>query len=218
MMDAAVGQAGLMDRVYRHQRHIYDLTRKYYLLGRDRMIAGLDCGQGETVLELGCGTGRNLALIARKWPGANLHGLDISREMLETARRNLSRSINGNVIRLAQGDATNFDPNALFGVAGFDRVVFSYTLSMVPDWEKAIGAALAALNSGGQLHIVDFGDQSRLPRWFATLLNRWLGLFHVAPRFELETVLRNRAALAGATAKIRRLHGGYAVIAVIPNH
>ncbi|RUV53463.1 SAM-dependent methyltransferase, partial [Mesorhizobium sp. M5C.F.Ca.IN.020.14.1.1] len=30
--------AELMDGVYRWQRHIYDLTRKYYLLGRDRLI------------------------------------------------------------------------------------------------------------------------------------------------------------------------------------
>lgn len=218
MTDAAVSHAGLMDRVYRYQRHIYDLTRKYYLLGRDRLIAGLDCSKGETVLELGSGTGRNLAAIARKWPGARLHGLDISREMLETARKNLVRSPGNNPIRLAQGDATSFDPNALFGVAGFDRVVFSYTLSMVPDWEKAIDTALAALNPGGQLHIVDFGDQSRLPRWFAAMLNRWLALFHVTPRFTLEAVLREKASLAGASTDIRQLYGGYAALAVITNH
>ena len=35
------GSAVLMDRIYRHQRHIYNLSRKYYLLGRDRMIAEL---------------------------------------------------------------------------------------------------------------------------------------------------------------------------------
>ncbi len=34
--------AELMDGVYRYQRHVYDLTRKYYLLGRDRLIDGLD--------------------------------------------------------------------------------------------------------------------------------------------------------------------------------
>ena len=30
-----------MNRMYRRQRHIYDGTRRYYLLGRDRLIAGL---------------------------------------------------------------------------------------------------------------------------------------------------------------------------------
>ncbi|HEY0281515.1 MAG TPA: hypothetical protein VGC27_02700 [Rhizomicrobium sp.] len=30
--------AALMDEIYRHQRYVYDLTRKYYLFGRDRLI------------------------------------------------------------------------------------------------------------------------------------------------------------------------------------
>jgi S-adenosylmethionine-diacylgycerolhomoserine-N-methlytransferase len=57
-----------MDGVYRRQRHFYDLTRKYYLLGRDRMIAGLGVPPNGTVLELGCGTGRNIILAARHHP------------------------------------------------------------------------------------------------------------------------------------------------------
>ena len=40
MSDTAVS-AHLMDRIYRHQRHIYDWTRRYYLLGRDRAIVRL---------------------------------------------------------------------------------------------------------------------------------------------------------------------------------
>ena len=39
----------LMDRVYRHQRHFYDLTRRWYLLGRDRLIADLAPLHGGTV-------------------------------------------------------------------------------------------------------------------------------------------------------------------------
>ena len=72
--------------MYRYQRHIYDLTRKYYLLGRDRLIAGLDVPPGGTVLEVGCGTGRNLVLAARRYPAARLFGLDISAAMLDTAQ------------------------------------------------------------------------------------------------------------------------------------
>ena len=49
-----------MNRMYRWQRHIYDGTRRYYLLGRDRLIANLRPDAGTTVLEIGCGTGRNL--------------------------------------------------------------------------------------------------------------------------------------------------------------
>ena len=66
MTDAALS----MDRMYRRQRHVYDLTRKYYLLGRDRMIDGLDARPGHRVLEIGCGTGRNLIQAARRYPQA----------------------------------------------------------------------------------------------------------------------------------------------------
>jgi len=64
MTDAAVR----MDRQYRWQRHIYDLTRKPYLLGRDRLVAELLPTPGARVLEIGCGTGRNLIRIARTYP------------------------------------------------------------------------------------------------------------------------------------------------------
>jgi S-adenosylmethionine-diacylgycerolhomoserine-N-methlytransferase len=88
-------------------------------------------------------------------------------------------------IRLAEGDATDFDPERLFGVAAFDRAFISYSVSMIPDWRKAICAAYAALAPGGKLLIVDFGQQAGLPGWFRALLRRWLAIFHVAPRADL---------------------------------
>ena len=61
---AAGGAAERMERMYRWQRHVYDLSRKYYLWGRDRLVAELDLGATETLLEVGCGTARNLVAIA----------------------------------------------------------------------------------------------------------------------------------------------------------
>ena len=57
--------ARTMDDVYRYQRYIYDLTRKYYLFGRDTLLRSLDIPDGARVLEIGCGTGRNLVVAAR---------------------------------------------------------------------------------------------------------------------------------------------------------
>ena len=101
--------------MYRYQRYIYDASRAYYLPERDRLIDGLDVPDGESVLEIGCGTGRNLIHIARIYPGRDYYGLDVSAAMLTTARRALERAGMADRIRLAQADATGFDPKALIG-------------------------------------------------------------------------------------------------------
>ncbi len=210
--DRSEAHAGLMDGMYRYQRHIYDLTRKYYLLGRDKTIRGLDVPKGGTLLEVGCGTGRNLALAHKRFPDARLYGLDISQEMLISARKTFATKAILPDFRVA--DATAFTP-CEFGAAGFDRILISYALSMIPDWERAIDAAIAALNPGGQLHIVDFGQQEGLPGWFRALLQGWLTKFHVTPRANLREVLEAQAHENGAGLAFETIGGGYAWQAVI---
>jgi S-adenosylmethionine-diacylgycerolhomoserine-N-methlytransferase len=209
------GHAALMDGVYRRQRHIYNLTRKYYLLGRDRMLAGLDVPRGGAVLELGCGTGRNIVLAARRYPDARFFGLDISSEMLATASAAIDGEGISRDVTLAQGDATAFDANKLFGKTGFDRVFISYSLSMIPGWEKTIAAALSVLEAGGSLHIVDFGEQEGLPQWFRAALRGWLAKFHVTPRDSLREVLESECERNSANLSFHRLYRGYAVHAVV---
>lgn len=212
------GHAELMDGVYRWQRHIYDLTRKYYLLGRDRLISGLDVPAGGTVLELGCGTGRNIVLAARRYPDARFFGLDISAEMLETATAAIAREGLSGRVKLARGDATDFDAKALFAVESFDRIFVSYSLSMIPGWENTVSAALAALSPGGSLHVVDFGQQEALPRWFRRLLRGWLKKFHVEPRAALRAVMVSESERIGASLRFRTLYRGYAWLAVVGRH
>lgn len=187
MSDLSVTRPGdhgaLMDHMYRGQRHIYDLTRKYYLFGRDRLVTDLACQRGDAVLEIACGTGRNLAMVAREWPGAELHGIDISREMLRSAQAKL-----GDGARLAVGDACRLDTASSLGRARFDRVILSYCLSMIPDYAGALDQAAALLAPGGSLHIVDFGDGAGMPRPLAQALRGWLGRFHVTPRTDLAEV------------------------------
>lgn len=205
----------LMNRIYRHQRFIYDLTRKYYLLGRDRMIAEIDARDGACVLEIGCGTGRNLIATARKYPGARCFGIDVSTEMLNTAIRAISRAGLAARVRVAHGDATRFDPEALFGIAQFDRIFISYSLSMIPQWRSVVDTAISLLAPGGELRIVDFGSQERLPGAFRRLLRRWLAAFHVAPRDDLEAILKACAAATGATLTFARPYRGYAQYAAL---
>ncbi|ACP25889.1 O-methyltransferase [Sinorhizobium fredii NGR234] len=209
---AGNSHAKLMDRMYRYQRYIYDFTRKYYLFGRDTLIRELSVPSGGSVLEVGCGTGRNLAMIGDSYPDARLFGLDISAEMLATAKSKLRRQGRADAnLRIA--DATNFTA-ASFGENGFDRIVISYALSMIPDWEKAIAAAIAALNPGGSLHIADFGQQEGWPGGFRRLLQTWLKRFHVTPRESLFDVMRSKADRDGAALELKSIGRGYAWIAV----
>ncbi|MQH60612.1 class I SAM-dependent methyltransferase, partial [Escherichia coli] len=92
-----------------------------------------------------CGTGRNLIAAARRWPDARFYGIDISEAMLQTARAKVAKAGLSDRIVLAQGDATAFDAEALFGIATFDRIFQSYTLSMIPGWHDAIREAATKL-------------------------------------------------------------------------
>jgi len=177
--------AALMDKVYRRQRHIYDLTRKYYLLGRDRLIQDLDAKPGETVVEIGCGTARNLIRIAETYPNAKLFGLDASAEMLQTAKEAIARAGFSERIVLKHALADELSPG-LFGLdRPFDHVIFPYSLSMIPDWRGALRCGAQNVRAGGFVHVVDFGDFRSLPALASKALRAWLRLFHVAPREEL---------------------------------
>ena len=204
-----------MNRMYRLQRHIYDATRLYYLLGRDRMVANLRPASGASVLEIGCGTARNLVHAARLYPNAHFFGIDVSTEMLTSAIAAISRAGLAGRIKVAHGDATAAHPQKLFAVASFDHVMISYSLSMIPDWHLVLQAAAGKLKPGGRLHIVDFGDQERLPRIARALLLRWLKLFDVTPRGDLEGVLSVMAGRAGGELTFERPFRGYAQCAVL---
>lgn len=207
--------ARLMDRMYRHQRHFYDATRKFYLLGRDELIVGLKPPVRGRVLEIGCGTGRNLVRAARVWPSIQAYGIDVSAEMLVTARRSIAQSqLQGRIV-LAAADATAFDPQTVFGVATFDRIFISYALSMMPAWKEALARACACLAPGGSLHIVDFGDQAGLPAPFRLALARWLALFSVHPCLTLEDELARFAAARDMRCRFSARFARYAFLAAL---
>ena len=207
----AGGAFRAMDRMYRHQRHIYDLSRKFYLIGRDRTLDRLTLPPGGALCEIGCGTARNLVRLARRRPDAGLYGIDASQEMLRTAAGNLVQAGVAGRIRLARALAEEADPLVLFGrTAPFDAVLFSYALSMIPDWRGALAHGLELLRPGGVLAIVDFGDRAGLPGWCGEALRRWLALFDVTPRPEIAAHLALLAAAGVGRLEAETLAGGYA--------
>ena len=214
-MFAKIEHGPLMDRVYRHQRHFYDATRKYYLLGRDPMIAGLNPPERGSILEIGCGTGRNLVLAGRAYPKTSLYGIDISNEMLATARKKIAASGFGERATLAYADAAKFDPEAILGRRAFDRIFISYAVSMIPQWQAVMREAVNHLAPGGALHVVDFGDLCGLPGVTRSALYKWLEWYHVTPRNDLFDVAEEITRTVAAETEVRKLYRGFAWISVI---
>lgn len=202
-----------MDRMYRHQRYFYDLTRKYYLLGRDRLLREMKIADGDNVLEIGCGTARNLIVLAQKYRSAHFFGLDASAEMLKTAQRNVDAKYLENVtLKTALADDFAFDET--FDLTQkFDAVFFSYAISIIPPWKDALENALENLKAGKSLYIVDFFDQKNLPGWFQKTLKGWLRQFHVKYPKELLPFLEELERNGFGKLKITPLYRRYSLIA-----
>ncbi len=202
-----------MDKMYRRQRYFYDLTRKYYLLGRDKLIEKMNVAEGENVLEIGCGTGRNLIILARKFPNSRFYGLDASAEMLKTAEAKVSAEELKN-ISLKTALADDFDYRKTFNSENpFDTIYFSYSISIIPTWKESIENALANLKSGRSVYIVDFYDQKDLPAWFRRILKSWLKQFHVKYPKELLPHLENLEMQGLGKLSVKSIYKSYAFIA-----
>lgn len=210
-MSAESNHAALLDSIYRRQRHIYDFTRKYYLFGRDRLIGMMLPNADACILEIGCGTARNLIRLAKRYPGRRFFGLDASEVMLETAQRAIAQAGLSGQISLARAYAEDLDAHTFGLDTAFDDVVFSYSLSMIPDWRQALKAASAVLSRQGRIHIVDFGDLTGVPQPARRALFAWLKLFHVEPRLEL---MREMEGNATNFEEFQILTGRYAFILV----
>ncbi len=210
-----IAAAEKMNRQYRFQRHIYDATRTHYLLWRRRLIKELAPQRGGSVVEIACGTGWNLVRAARRYPQARFYGLDISAEMLRTATAAVQKNSLQDRVKLAQGDATNFDLQATFQLAGADRIFISYALSMIPDWPRAIESAVRALKPGGALFIVDFGRMERLPHAPRWAFRRFLKHYNVTPRHDLERVAREAAGRHGMQMRFEESRRGYSAYVVL---
>ena len=200
-----------MDQQYRYQRYVYDLSRKYYLLGRDTLLGEIAVKAGQHVLEVGCGTARNLLMLSRMHPEAHLYGLDASRLMLDSATEKKQFQQSNNIV-LKQGLAQHVTPEQFGVMGGFDHIICPYVLSMIPSWPEAIEQAIKNLKVGGSLHIVDFSDQAAMPKWCSKMLLTWLDWFNVYPDPKLLAYLETLSERLGGELTIKQMVGRYALI------
>ena len=173
-----------MTRYYGFHSSICDATRWMFLFGRTQIIRDLSIQPNETVLEVGCGTGRNFGPIqARLGVKGRLIGVDCSAPMLARAEQRIHRFgwRNANIVDSEYGRKP--------GARGeTDVVIMSYSLSMMPDWQQVLRCAKSELEPGGRIGIVDFLAADRRHQ-AANRFADWMRWNHVEMDRPYENVL-----------------------------
>lgn len=151
--------------LYRRRAGNYDLSANfYYLIGfgevkyRKMAVAALKLQAGDTVIELGCGTGLNFGYLVDAVDGTrHIVGIDLTDAMLEKARHRITK--NGwRSVTVVQSDAVEY---ALpLGVKG---VISTFALTRVHEYEQVIGRIAQALAPGGFVYIATGVNQGRSP-------------------------------------------------------
>jgi demethylmenaquinone methyltransferase/2-methoxy-6-polyprenyl-1,4-benzoquinol methylase len=167
--------------LYRRRAEHYDFSANlYYLVGfsetryRKKAVAALGLNPGDTVVEIGCGTGLSFPHL-REAVGetGKIIGVDLTDAMLERATERVRRHQWSNV-ELVQTDAAlySFPPE----VKG---VLSTFALTLIPEYEEIIKRASQALAPSGRLVVADLKQPDGWPLWgikVAVLLTKPFGV------------------------------------------
>lgn len=118
------------------------------------LAARIQLESPERIVDVGCGPGNSTMVLAQRFPGAELSGLDSSAEMLETARETLPD------VHWFQSDITTWQPDE-----AFDLLFSNAVLQWVPDHETIFPRLMSFLKPGGALAV-------QLPAHYASPLHR----------------------------------------------
>jgi ubiquinone/menaquinone biosynthesis C-methylase UbiE len=163
---------------YRRKAKHYDVTSRLYPVPgypqrtqRLRAVEALGLREGDSVIEIACGTGLNFPLIEEAiGPGGRILGVDLTDAMLAQAQDRIDRNGWSN-ISLVRADAADFAfPD------GVDAILSTYALSHVPECAAVIAHGAAALSHGGRWVVLDLKVPGGMPRWVS-----WLGIRIVRP-------------------------------------
>lgn len=148
-----------LESFYGGQAEAYDDFRKRLLQGREQMLGDLPLPDGGSWVDMGGGTGFNIATVGertRKLKHVML--VDLSPSLLKVARKRFDEK-GWQDVETIEADATTFYPNC----GPVDVVTFSYSLTMIPDWFAAIENAIRMLKPGGVIGVVDFYVSRKYP-------------------------------------------------------
>ena len=144
---------------YRRHARAYDASARRTMPLRRRVISLLELRPGETVLDVGCGTGLSIPILRQAvGPGGRVVGVDVSPEMLAVARERGRREGWGNVA-LIEGSMDHAPLPRL------DAVLFNYTHDVLRS-ARALGNIFSAARPGARVAVA---GMKRLPWWLAPL-------------------------------------------------
>lgn len=147
-------------RFYDHMSKIYDyLTRVFERKYAEMTLERLCLEEGETVLEIGFGTGHCLERMATSvGKTGKAYGIDISSGMLQVTRRRLDKAGLIDRVELYCGDAVSLP----YGDNTFDAVFISYTLELfdTPEIPRLLQEVRRVLKPGGRLAVVSLSKEN----------------------------------------------------------
>lgn len=157
--------------VYRHRARRYDLALEpFSLLGyrwrryRRQAVEALGVQRGDTVVEIGCGTGLNFELIEHAiGPDGRLVGVDLTDAMLAQASHRV-RTAGWSNVTLIHADAVDVE-----FPTGLNAIISTYALSLVPESAQVIARGCVALPPGGRWVVLDVKIPTNAPRWVQEL-------------------------------------------------
>jgi S-adenosylmethionine-diacylgycerolhomoserine-N-methlytransferase len=178
-----------LESFYAGQADDYDGFRRRLLHGREELVGRLPSEPGQVWLDMGGGTGANLEFAADDLPARKaVYLVDLSPSLLQRAARRIAER-GWQHVHTVVADACTYRPPE-----PADVVLFSYSLTMIPDWHAALLNAHAALRPGGWIGVVDFHVARKYPaeghrrhgwlaRWFWRVWfdrdNVWLSPDHL---------------------------------------
>lgn len=184
-------------RYYQWHAPLYDLTRWAFLFGRSRMIKSVARhASPKRILEIGCGTGTNLANLAVAFPNAEILGVDLSESMLSKAQGKVKK--HGPRVAVMHHEYRGPIP----GQDPFDLILVSYCLSMInPGLEHVLELCREDLQPLGHVAVVDFHMSKA--GWF----RNWMRLNHVRLDGQVLRALE-LCALTEVRCEVREAYGG----------
>ncbi|PGF15119.1 methyltransferase type 11 [Natrinema sp. CBA1119] len=199
---------------YGRWARLYDLiARRTPGIARLRERAAVACRlePGDTVVEMGCGTGANLPFLRdRVGPKGTVIGIDFTRPVLERARAATAASDNVHVL---QGDATRPPMRAALEAVegqpddGVDAVLATFVVGMLEDPADAVDDWCDLVGSDGT---VVLANAARSREWYAPPVNavfRAIVVLSTPPttrlRYESDPHIRLDEKIDAAHARLR---------------